>query len=109
MKEKNRGEVRHFTEMVAQKQGWVLSQDKELYEDLVTGLMVNWNRYGYFLCPCRDSEGSREKDRPIICPCIYARSDIQEYGHCFCSLYWSTAFAQSGTPPQSIPDRHQQG
>ena len=109
MKEKNKEEVRRFTEMVAQKQGWVLSQDTGLYEDLVTGLMVNWNRYGYFLCPCRDSEGSREKDQPIICPCIYARPDIQEYGHCFCSLYWSEDFARSGKSPQNIPDRHGKG
>lgn len=105
MKSKSIEDVQVFTRMVADKQGWVASKDPAFYEDLCTGLVTNWNRYGYFLCPCRDSAGSREKDQAVICPCTYAREDIAQYGHCYCSLYWSKEFAASGKDPQGIPDR----
>ena len=104
MAEKDPGQTRTFTEMVAAKQGWTLNPDREFYESLVAGLMANWNRYGYFLCPCRDSEGTREGDAKAICPCAWARSDIEKYGHCFCALYLSKEFAASGKEPSGIPD-----
>jgi ferredoxin-thioredoxin reductase catalytic chain len=97
-----------FATMVAKKQGWSLSADSEFLKDLVEGLMVNWNRYGYFLCPCRDSDGSREADAKVICPCAPSWKDIEEHGHCFCALYLDPAFAASGKQPQSIPDRRNQ-
>ncbi len=105
MGEKNIAHTITFTEMVAAKQGWVLSGDGELYTDLVTGLTTNYNRYGYYLCPCRDTEGSRDQDKDVLCPCDYAKADIAEYGHCYCSLYWSRDFAATGKPAQAIPER----
>ncbi len=105
MAEKSKDETRRFTEMVARKQGWELTGDEPFYDDLVTGLTTNWNRYGYFLCPCRDSEGSREADADVVCPCVYAKADIEEHGHCFCALYQSAAFKASGKAPAGIPER----
>lgn len=105
MAEKNTEEVRKFTEMVARKQGWELTPDQQFYDDLVEGLRTNWNRYGYFLCPCRDTEGSREADADVLCPCAYAKGDIDRYGHCYCSLYQSSAFLASGDAPTAIPER----
>lgn len=103
--QKTLDDTRKFTRMVAEKQGWELVADKEFYETLVEGLTTNWNRYGYYLCPCRDSDGSREADADVLCPCVYAKMDIQEYGHCYCSLYLSKKFAASGKEPQGIPER----
>ena len=91
--------------MVAAKQGWKLNPDTEFYGNLIDGLQVNWNRFGYFLCPCRDSEGSRELDAAMICPCQWARGDIEIHGHCYCALYFSPSFASSGKEPRGIPDR----
>ena len=105
MKPKSPADVRLFTSMVAEKQGWTLCPDLEFYEILVEGLGENFNRYGYFMCPCRDTDGSREADRDSICPCSWSRRDISEHGHCYCALYLSRAFAESGRIPQSIPDR----
>jgi ferredoxin-thioredoxin reductase catalytic subunit len=105
MADKTIDETRKFTEMVAKKQDWELTKDTSFYDDLVSGLQTNWNRYGYFLCPCRDSEGSREADADVVCPCVYAKADIEEYGHCFCSLYQSHAFVASGKTPTGIPER----
>lgn len=105
MKPKTLEDTKTFTKMVAQKHGWVLTADSALYEDLVQGLNTNWNRYGYYLCPCRDTDGSRETDKDIVCPCEYSAADIAEYGHCYCTLYWSQSFAKSGKQAHAIPER----
>lgn len=97
--------TRLFTRMVARHHGWNLNPDGPFYETLVEGLTTNYNRYGYYLCPCRDTEGSREADRDSICPCAWARQDIPEFGHCYCALYLSAGFAASGDAPAGIPDR----
>jgi ferredoxin-thioredoxin reductase catalytic subunit len=102
---KTKEQTKIFTEMVAKKQGWVLTRDESLYEDLTDGLTTNYNRYGYYMCPCRDSDGNREADQDVICPCAYAAADISEYGHCYCSLYWSKEFAASGKKAEAIPER----
>jgi Ferredoxin-thioredoxin reductase, catalytic subunit len=94
-----------FASMVAAKQLWVVNPDASFTGDLLEGLTVNWNRYGYYLCPCRDTEGSREADAKVICPCAPSWDDIAERGHCYCALYLSPSFAASGAPPSSIPDR----
>ncbi|MHA1168721.1 MAG: ferredoxin-thioredoxin reductase catalytic domain-containing protein [Candidatus Hodarchaeales archaeon] len=91
--------------MVAKKQGWKLNPDEELVDLLVDGLMINYNRYGYFSCPCRDATGDREKDRDIICPCDYCRPDQQEYGHCYCGLFLTPEFYESGNTALYIPER----
>jgi ferredoxin-thioredoxin reductase catalytic subunit len=105
MREKSLEDVALFASMVAKKQGWALNPDQGFLSDLLEGLRVNYSRHGYFLCPCRDGDGSREADSDIICPCAYARPDIEEWGHCFCSLYMSPAFASSGARPSSVPER----
>ncbi len=94
-----------FTQMVARKQGWALNPDRAFYESLIQGLMKNYNRYGYFLCPCRDTEGSYEADKPAICPCTWAKLDLAEFGHCYCALYLSKDFVAAGNTPRAIPDR----
>lgn len=105
MNTKTLEQTRLFTQMVAQKQGWVLNPDGAFYETLVEGLMTNFNRYGYYLCPCRDSDGSREADKKAICPCVWSKLDVPEFGHCYCALYLSREFLKSGKAPSGIPDR----
>lgn len=105
MKEKTIADTEVFARMAANKHGWVLNPDKGFYSSLIEGLTTNFNRYGYFMCPCRDSDGSREKDRDSICPCRWALSDVPEYGHCYCALYFSPEFAASGSTIVGIPDR----
>lgn len=105
MPEKTIEETRLFAEMVAKKQGWALNPDSEFTESLIDGLTVNWNRYGYYLCPCRDSEGTREADASVICPCLYSKPDVADCGHCFCALFLRPDFAAEGKSPKGIPDR----
>ena len=104
-KKKTKEEARRFVYQVAKHQGWVVNPDEEFVEDIIDGLQTNYNRYGYFLCPCRDGDGEREADRDIICPCVYNVPDQEEHGHCFCGLFLSKEFAESGKPVQPIPER----
>jgi ferredoxin-thioredoxin reductase catalytic subunit len=106
---KSTEDARRFVESVAQHQGWALHPDTEFLSDLVSGLAHNYNSYGYYLCPCRDGDGERAADRDIICPCVYARPDQKEYGHCFCGLFLTKEFAASGQSPRPIPERRPAG
>lgn len=94
---------------VADHQGWVLNSDESFLAHLAQGLASNYNTYGYFLCPCRDGDGDRDEDKDIICPCVYARPDQDEYGHCFCGLFLTKEFAERGTTPRPIPERRAKG
>ncbi len=105
MKKKTPADARRFVEMVATHQGWELNPDKAFLADIVDGLAANFNRYGYFLCPCRDGSGLREHDKDIICPCDYNMRDQEEHGHCFCGLFLDARFKASGKPVRQIPER----
>lgn len=105
MSTKTAEDTARFASMVAAKQGWTLNPDAEFTSTLLDGLTVNWNRYGYYLCPCRDSDGSREADAAVICPCSYAKADVAELGQCYCALYLRKGFVESGGQPGGIPDR----
>ncbi|PKL21232.1 MAG: ferredoxin:thioredoxin reductase [Spirochaetae bacterium HGW-Spirochaetae-4] len=98
-------DVGQFVHNVAKNKGWSLNGDAEFLQSLVEGLEMNLQRLGYLQCPCRLSWDDREKDKDILCPCVYAADDIAEYGHCFCSLFLSPEFAALGTEPVSIPER----
>jgi len=98
-------DTKKFVTMVAEKKNWYLHPEQEFLDILIEGLTTNYNRYGYFACPCRDADGIREKDKDIICPCVYCVPDQEEYGHCYCGLYLSPEFHKTGKSPDSIPER----
>ena len=100
-----RERVRTFTRAVARKNGWLLNPDGEFLETIEEGLLENARRLGYFQCPCRISWDDRSRDRDIVCPCDYSHPDIREYGHCYCALFLSREFSESGAEPAGIPER----
>lgn len=104
-RDKTVAETEKFVRMVAGHNGWGLNPDPEFLGYLIEGLTENHKRYGFYLCPCRDSWGDAEKDRDITCPCVYNLADQNEHGHCFCGLFLSRQFAKSGAFPQQIPER----
>lgn len=103
--QKTAADAEKFVVMVANKQGWVLNPDKEFLKVLYEGFAANWNRYGYYNCPCRDAAGVKEKDKDMICPCDYCVPDQDEWGHCYCQLYLTKEFAASGKKPVYISER----
>jgi ferredoxin-thioredoxin reductase catalytic chain len=85
--------------------GYLLNADEEFTRDLVAGLLINEQRFGYRACPCRLASGNRDQDRDIICPCDYRDPDIAEYGTCYCGLYVNEAVFSGSQPLRSIPER----
>ena len=67
----------------AEAGGYHLNPEVEFTKELVRGLLVNQQRYGYWACPCRLSVGVKEEDLDIICPCDYRDPDVSEYGACY--------------------------
>ncbi|MGC9325185.1 MAG: ferredoxin-thioredoxin reductase catalytic domain-containing protein [Desulfomonilia bacterium] len=86
-------------------QGYFFNQDRERVFDLLEGLIINKKRYGYMSCPCRLASGDKDKDRDIICPCVYRAPDIQEYGSCYCNLYVSKEWNEGKIPRVYVPER----
>ncbi len=89
----------------APAKGLILNTDWEIVKPLLEGLLQNGERYGVRTCPCRVASGDREKDLDIICPCEYAKPDIEEYGACYCWLFVSQDWIDSKVPHLQIPER----
>ncbi|MBN2494674.1 MAG: ferredoxin:glutaredoxin reductase [Deltaproteobacteria bacterium] len=103
-----REEARELMERLAAEArsgGYLLNPDEEMVLDLMEGLLVNQQRYGYLACPCRDADGERELDLDIICPCDYRDADLDEHGACYCGLYVSEQVAAGEAAVHSIPER----
>jgi ferredoxin-thioredoxin reductase catalytic chain len=68
---------------VQEPKGYFFNREREKVFDLLDGLLINRDRYGYMSCPCRLASGNRDWDRDIICPCIYREEDVRAYGRCY--------------------------
>ena len=97
--------VKHRAESDARSHGYLLNTDPDFLEDLLEGLRLNEERYGYPSCPCRLASGEFEFDRDIICPCDYRDPDVEEFGSCYCALYVRKDVLEGKTPIQPIPER----
>jgi len=89
----------------ARAAGYQLNPDEETTRLLCEGLAVNAGRYGYPLCPCRLTGGSRPLDLDVICPCDYRDADLSEHGVCYCGLYVSEEVAAGRAAARAIPER----
>ncbi|MBN1347990.1 ferredoxin:thioredoxin reductase [candidate division KSB1 bacterium] len=89
----------------APTKGLILNPDMDIVKPLLAGLLTNGERYGYRSCPCRPATGEIKKDRDIVCPCDYAKPDIEEYGACYCWLFVSPEWIDKKVPHIQIPER----
>jgi len=89
----------------AEAAGYHLNPDEAFTKDLVKGLLVNEQRYGYWACPCRLASGKKQEDVDIICPCDYRDADMNEYDACYCALYVSQAVVDGNKGVGSISER----
>ncbi len=94
-----------FLKKTQEPKGYFFNRDKEMVFRLLEGLLVNRQRYGYMCCPCRLSAHDREWDRDIICPCVYSKADIADYGSCYCGLYVSREWNDDKIPHLHVPEK----
>jgi ferredoxin-thioredoxin reductase catalytic chain len=99
------GQLYDMLKRVHEPKGYYLNRDRERVDDLLAGLLVNRERYGYMCCPCRLASGDRDADRDIICPCSYREADVREYGSCYCNLYVTPAWNEEKIPALYVPER----
>jgi ferredoxin-thioredoxin reductase catalytic subunit len=85
--------------------GIYFNKDKDLVLELLESLLLNKDRYGYMACPCRLACSDREKDKDIICPCVYREPDLKEFGACYCGLYVSKAVHKNQARVEYVPER----
>ena len=103
-------EAKKLYEMLKKSQeekGYFFNKDKDRVFELLEALLVNKERYGHMACPCRLASGDKEQDKDIICPCVYRKPDVEEYGSCYCNLYvskdWNKGTISHGYVPERRP------
>jgi ferredoxin-thioredoxin reductase catalytic chain len=89
----------------AEQGGYHLNPEVDFTQELIKGLLINGNRYGYWACPCRLATGTKADDLDIICPCDYRDSDLTEYDACYCGLYVSKKVFDGMEKVKPIPER----
>ena len=90
---------------VQEAKGYYFSNNHERVMELLEALIVNKDRYGYMVCPCRLASGDRDNDRDIICPCVYREPDVAEFGSCYCNLYVSEEWNEGSVDQVYVPER----
>ncbi|HHS50921.1 MAG TPA: ferredoxin:glutaredoxin reductase [candidate division Zixibacteria bacterium] len=93
----------------ASEGGYFLNPDEDFTRELVEGILVNIDRYGYGACPCRLASGNTDEDLDIVCPCDYRDPDLDDFGACYCGLYVSQEIANGEKQFESIPERRPAG
>ena len=73
----------------AASHGWMLNPNEKQLGAVIKGLARNTLKFGDQYCPCRMRTGDVEKDKEIICPCIYHEDEVRDDGHCHCHLYFA--------------------
>lgn len=90
---------------INEPKGYYLNGDKEKTFELLRSLLINKERYGYMACPCRLADGEIDNDRDIVCPCVYRKPDVKEYGSCYCTLYVSADWYTGKIERVEVPER----
>ncbi len=81
------GKLSRLFEEHALKYKVALNPDKAIVGQIVERLLANDEKYGHKFCPCRPPSGDIEKDRLIICPCVYHLDEVRLSGKCLCQLF----------------------
>ena len=100
--------IEQLYEMLKKSQeakGYYFNRDKKLVSELLKGLLINKERYGYMCCPCRLASGDYERDKDITCPCKYREPDVDEFGSCYCGLYASKEWSENKIKHVYVPER----
>ena len=79
---------RKIAEAYAKSKGFMLNPNKKDLDLILEGLEKNREKHGVPYCPCRVITNDKEKDREIICPCVFHRGEIEINGYCLCRLFW---------------------
>ena len=80
-------EFLEFAKKHAEENGIMLNPDERIVQGIIKGLFMKEEKFGEKYCPCRRESGDKEKDKEIICPCIFHMDEIKDMDHCHCNLF----------------------
>ncbi|MDN3513987.1 MAG: hypothetical protein NG747_06275 [Candidatus Brocadia sp.] len=72
-----------------------LNPDINIVDRVVKGLVMRKIKFGHAYCPCRLVIGDEERDKKIICPCVYHAEEIKRDGECHCNLFVRASYQSS--------------
>ena len=101
----NAGQLYQMLKKSQEAKGFYFNSDEKLVFSLLDGLIINRERYGYMSCPCRLASGDYERDKDILCPCVYRDPDVEEFGSCYCGLYTSPEWSEGKIEHLYVPER----
>jgi ferredoxin-thioredoxin reductase catalytic subunit len=71
-----------------QSRDFSVNSDEAHVAGLAEGELINEQKFGFKLCPCRLRDGSRQRDLELICPCNFkAQDNWAKLGRCWCGLF----------------------
>lgn len=105
---RDKEEMLEYVKNDAEENEYYLCPEDDLLENLIEGLVENFERYGYPSCPCRAASGKKRYDVDIICPCEYRDADVNEHGMCYCGLFVSEDVKEDPSKLGPIPERRPQ-
>lgn len=88
MSEEQEQKIKKWAETHASEHGWILNPDEKQRSTVIRGLARNEERFGVPYCPCRIRSGDLEKDKKIVCPCVYHQDELDQAGHCTCNFFY---------------------
>ena len=88
MSDDNEEKILHWARKYAKDHNYRLNPEEKKLLTVIRGLVRNEEKFGKRFCPCRIRSGDPEKDKNIVCPCIYHDKEIEEQGSCHCNLFF---------------------
>ena len=84
----NKNEIIKIWENFCLNNDFKLNEDREHVDMIAEGVLKNEEKKGLKLCPCRLSDGSKERDLTLICPCNFKIHETwNSKGQCWCGLF----------------------
>ncbi len=80
-------ELKKKLENYSKRCGIRLNPNEKIVNAIIKGLIKNKKEKGEYYCPCRVPSGDKEKDKEIICPCVFHRGEVELQGKCHCGLF----------------------
>jgi len=71
----------------ADKSGIHFNPNEKVVDGIIKSLLTRKEKMGDAYCPCRVPTGNVEKDKEIVCPCVFNRGEIGLQDHCHCNLF----------------------
>ena len=88
-KEQEEIKIRKMITDYAAHSPYKLNPDTKTVDRVVKGLVMRKIKFGYAYCPCRLVMGDPEKDKKIICPCVYHVEEIERDGSVTAIFLWA--------------------